>query len=550
LSPILGHFVRVESDSTWETGNYSPSLTDWKTIDQIVSQMINGDMGGTWAPLTPIEIGGSGLLLVGPLLVVGEGSLTSTASGAYQCCGESWPQLGPDHVGRERVIVTPCSSGRSSLPFGAVPFFYGLQSVAQTFLFVNGVGQTTEAINNEIYIPLRVHNGATLSQVEVSYAIAGAHTPVNMPQFRVVRVDIDGDQVLLTSSAAANAAGSPQKNGGYMSPPAPTSASAYYNGGEAQYFTIPCDQYNIVDVTQYSYFLQIIDETGSSGYPYQLVVTPPVQVATNLHTGAVTATALIDTGGSITLTYSSGTFTNGEIVTITGTGLAFLDGTSWPISSVTGSTFLLDDSTYQTGTPTGGLITAGRTFEAGLEAVIDGTTVTTKNAPVLVKDQLDAYTNGLWTATYGGWNRSAVPLTQGMIVPVAYGTANAGTYWQLLNYPGSPPNVSSWSPGEAYSPGQQALGFSPTLPLIFTCTVGGTTAASEPTWPTAVGGTVTDGSVTWQAAPYNFPGLTFAAGPTSGASITFPVSGQFVAQSTIFINAAVSFVDITEVAFQ
>lgn len=37
------------------------------------------------------------------------------------------------------------------------------------------------------------------------------------------------------------------------------------------------------------------------------------------------------------------------------------------------------------------------------------------------------------------------------------------------------------------------------ISLLFQCTTAGTTAGSEPTWPTSAGGTVTDGTVVWTA---------------------------------------------------
>jgi hypothetical protein len=41
--------------------------------------------------------------------------------------------------------------------------------------------------------------------------------------------------------------------------------------------------------------------------------------------------------------------------------------------------------------------------------------------------------------------------------------------------------------------------------LVYQCTGAGTTAATEPTWPTAIDGTVADGTVTWRAIEYYQP---------------------------------------------
>ena len=35
--------------------------------------------------------------------------------------------------------------------------------------------------------------------------------------------------------------------------------------------------------------------------------------------------------------------------------------------------------------------------------------------------------------------------------------------------------------------------------LVFRCTAAGTSASTEPAWPTDIGSTITDATVTWQA---------------------------------------------------
>lgn len=72
----------------------------------------------------------------------------------------------------------------------------------------------------------------------------------------------------------------------------------------------------------------------------------------------------------------------------------------------------------------------------------------------------------------------------------------------------------------------------------YKCTTAGTTAATEPTWPTRDGSTVTDGTVTWQEAGPDFDNVfdvRSAAGQawmvkTAKASVLFNGSGQQTSQ--------------------
>ena len=66
---------------------------------------------------------------------------------------------------------------------------------------------------------------------------------------------------------------------------------------------------------------------------------------------------------------------------------------------------------------------------------------------------------------------------------------------------GTPPTIATWAASTRYIEGQVVI---PTELNLndhrYVVTEAGTTGASEPTWPTADGDTVTDGTVTWQEA--------------------------------------------------
>lgn len=84
-------------------------------------------------------------------------------------------------------------------------------------------------------------------------------------------------------------------------------------------------------------------------------------------------------------------------------------------------------------------------------------------------------------------------------------------YW-LYGYAQGDEIYTVWTASTAVALGTQAR--ATTLQasgLRFICTVAGTTAATEPVWPTDIGSTITDGTVTWRAISSVFEELSTIA---------------------------------------
>jgi hypothetical protein len=236
---------------------------------------INGDDGGTYAPSAAIDIGGTqGLVVTGPTLVARGGLLfgpdddTSILSPTYNLLDGDWVQLDPSNVLTTRTPFQSMLNARPAAP-----------SCWQTRIENGSIQALASAVDQQFgdgmevmraWVPLDVHDGGTLTQVEVFFHVGAFHTdlPPVMPSVRVVRQDAQGNVVVLSSTTAG------ADPNGYVYVPTPTSAAAWTNAFQTQSLVVPCDQNNVVDRGTYAYFVEIVEEQGLTGYPWQLSFVP------------------------------------------------------------------------------------------------------------------------------------------------------------------------------------------------------------------------------------------------------------------------------------
>jgi hypothetical protein len=275
----IGAFDRAQSSGTWTAGPpyYVPVLADWLKLDQNSSQIINGDEGGTWAPQTAqITIAGGGLVVTGPTVIsdVG-GTLESTAAGAFGLTSTEWPVLGPTHAFRSRTIVSSCLPATVNTTkvgqSGAYPIIPNLNYGSPQTVLVPGAAFT-------LTVPIRCHDGATLSSVVVSWIVSTPQgTPPTLPKFRVVQIDVNGVGTPMSSTAAGADAN------GYFTPT--VGSGGWYNNGLAQSCTLTVDTDNVISLATYEYVLEIQEQQGQTGFPFSAWVfaqTPNLVATTNV----------------------------------------------------------------------------------------------------------------------------------------------------------------------------------------------------------------------------------------------------------------------------
>jgi hypothetical protein len=277
----MAHFVVTQAPGTWITGYVVP-VADWQSLDAKVFAAINGDDGSTHAPTTAITIsgaGGSGLSVTAPVVVTGAGcpvgtpgTLTTTSTALLTLNDAAdFQDLLAGHAGQSRVIVTGLAATPAAAPFAfalpgatlasltypTIPLYrnrayMAAQLLAPSFLIAS------DTIANEILCPLRVHHGATLSSVTITFRVNRPHAnvPTTMPKARVLRFDASGGVTILTTSSDGS---------GFISSPTPASGAAWYANGAMQTLTLPTT--SAIDASQYVYFVDIFDEAGSTSWP-------------------------------------------------------------------------------------------------------------------------------------------------------------------------------------------------------------------------------------------------------------------------------------------
>jgi len=138
--------------------------------------------------------------------------------------------------------------------------------------------------------------------------------------------------------------------------------------------------------------------------------------------------------------------------------------------------------------------TSAISTEASTRATADGLL----NAEYTIKADVNGHIAGMGVAVSGG---ASGPITSDIIMLADRFSV------------GLP--ASTWPAAQAYTVGQYVK---PTVAtgFIYKCTVAGTTAASEPTWPTVLTNTVVDGGVTWETVAITET-IPFVVGSVGGS---------------------------------
>ncbi len=193
-------------------------------LDLNAYKAINGDDGGTWAPSAAIVIGGQG---INPTLAVG-----------------AVPNFAADPSGlrtkvRRRLFDTPAKV----VNFATTPQGYQQATASGGYFYLNLDNFLTD--------------GATLTSITLAFKIPVAHVgmPAVKPTLSIARLaPMTGSSVsttLLTADTGSN-----------QLITAAVTVAAYEAAGANQTYVYTPDRVNVIDATQYSYLLTLIDESG------------------------------------------------------------------------------------------------------------------------------------------------------------------------------------------------------------------------------------------------------------------------------------------------
>jgi len=179
-----------------------------------------------------------------------------------------WVILGPGHAGTSRQLRTslgPAADTSFATPGNAANGQPRIAFYSSTHgaVVIDGAGASFVG-GGRLTMPLRVHHNATFTEVDVYFKVGSSHSggvPTNVPQMRVIRLDTLGNAVPLCN----NPAESGWLGNGWLTMTSATTGPGYYGGGAVQYAPYPIDSgLQLVDVSQYTYFVQVIDESGSN----------------------------------------------------------------------------------------------------------------------------------------------------------------------------------------------------------------------------------------------------------------------------------------------
>jgi hypothetical protein len=257
----MAHLLRAQPDVVWQRG-YLTLGTDLRTIDQNTFVAINGDAGGTWTPAADLIVGGAGMICAGPWQLSGTSTTIDTnASTAPLTFGKGtaddvFAMASTSYTLAQALIeVYPLISEQASV---RVPSFNGAPGIGSAL----NSGVFTSAKGARFLVPLRTVSGGLLQTLTLHFTVGESHAsvPQALPLMRVIAIDTSGNQLPLRALD-----GSTDANG-FQAIGAPASGAVWFNAGADQTFVYTCNQNQRIDVSRYTYWLEVIDESGTNAW--------------------------------------------------------------------------------------------------------------------------------------------------------------------------------------------------------------------------------------------------------------------------------------------
>lgn len=256
----MSHLQRSLPNSKWVVG-YVPLGADLARVDQNTFVAINADLGGTWLPLVPITILGAGVIVAGPWTFGGNENETTGLITFDQTTPDDYFGLAPGHSGRTPFAAQNLMEVYGEFPDARVDVVSTVVPGLGLSPLVNGVVESLVP-GARFQVPIRAYDSSRIIQAQFLFRILETHAsvPANLPRFRVVAVDDEGTVFPM------RAIDSDTDVDGFVTPPTPATGAAWSAGGVVQSLAYGCNQNNEVDVGSFSYFVEIIDESGAGAW--------------------------------------------------------------------------------------------------------------------------------------------------------------------------------------------------------------------------------------------------------------------------------------------
>lgn len=274
--------ARILSDVYYVNGAPIPA-SYFSALDTAQMQAMNGDHWGIYSPSSLITIGGEGMWACAAYTPNQSGFIFTCApaiqnvlySGTRITHGDSdWIELESGHSAASRELRTSlgpaldASFATPEEPSNGQPgtnysnLSHGSRVIGVSSGYLGG---------GRLIMPLRVHDQATVDVVDVNWFCGNAHgggLPAHFPKARVLRIDMLGNAVpLCTVTTTIGWLGN-----GWVAISNASNTTAYYSGGAIQGGIYPADPGTVIDTSQYSYVVEIEDESGTGAEPGNIFV--------------------------------------------------------------------------------------------------------------------------------------------------------------------------------------------------------------------------------------------------------------------------------------